>query len=537
MFAGLAVMLCTAMVIIVMSVMGGFLDMLQTSAKQLTGDVIVSNFSLSGFPHYEQMMLEIEELPEVEAATPMVRSFGLLQMGNRTQPVLVEGIDAETFTKVVPYQASLHWTVESLEKRRAEGMNHPSETKEVESLYQQWGEFGKTLDEVKIDESNIPTMVMGIELSKRHDRDEKGRYAWQNTAVGRNPVLTVVPLTDRGSLGAYEPARRQMLVVNEFKSGLYEVDEQTVFVDFGWLQRQLEMHASQTQSFDPETGQYMDEWVTTPARINEIAIRAAEGVTPQEVADKVKPIVDAMWDEHLDMPLLSVLTWEQRHIHMLSAVTKEKNMVTFLFGVIGIVAVVMVAVTFYTTVVQKTRDVGTLRAIGAGRGGILLMFLGYGGALGLVGALLGLLLAWLIVTNLNTIQFVMANYLGVLCVVLGSALGGAMLGLIGGTIAGWFRGLSVVKLVISSLAIGLVLGLVASGVLMFKQDWTAFLNSNIRFVMWDPRSYFFDRIPDRVIFAEAIWIVVAAVISSVVGAIVPALRAALIEPVEALRYE
>jgi lipoprotein-releasing system permease protein len=55
-------------------------------------------------------------------------------------------------------------------------------------------------------------------------------------------------------------------------------------------------------------------------------------------------------------------------------------------------------------VLEKTRDIGTLRALGASRAGVASIFLGYGLAIGVIGTLLGLVLAASIVWNINEIQ-------------------------------------------------------------------------------------------------------------------------------------
>src|SRR5687768_2970108 len=78
-----AVMLCTTMVLVVISVMGGWLRMFRTQFKGLSGDVMVRGESLTGFAHYEEMIEKIKVLPEVEHAVPVIRTFGLINIYDR----------------------------------------------------------------------------------------------------------------------------------------------------------------------------------------------------------------------------------------------------------------------------------------------------------------------------------------------------------------------------------------------------------------------------------------------------------------------
>src|SRR5882672_11920691 len=78
----IAVTLCTAMVLVVISVMGGWLRMFRESFHGLTGDIIVHGDSLTGFPHYEEMIAKIEALPDVKAAVPTIETFGFINLKN-----------------------------------------------------------------------------------------------------------------------------------------------------------------------------------------------------------------------------------------------------------------------------------------------------------------------------------------------------------------------------------------------------------------------------------------------------------------------
>src|SRR5207253_9027073 len=75
-----AVMLCTTMVLVVISVMGGWLAMFRESFRGLSGDVLVEAQSLTGFPHYEEMIARIEKLPSVAAAAQVIQTYGLVKI-------------------------------------------------------------------------------------------------------------------------------------------------------------------------------------------------------------------------------------------------------------------------------------------------------------------------------------------------------------------------------------------------------------------------------------------------------------------------
>ena len=55
-FAIGAVALCTMMVLVVMSVMGGFLEMVKERSRGLLGDVVMDNASMQGFPYYQEFI-------------------------------------------------------------------------------------------------------------------------------------------------------------------------------------------------------------------------------------------------------------------------------------------------------------------------------------------------------------------------------------------------------------------------------------------------------------------------------------------------
>ncbi|MBB6430280.1 ABC transporter permease [Algisphaera agarilytica] len=538
-FAAVAVMLCTAMVIIVMSVMGGFLDQFRESARNLTGDVIVEG-SLQGFEQYEELLAAILELPEIQNGTPLIETYGLINFRDNAKPVRVQGVDMAKLEEIVGYKHTLMWTPDELLELPKEILGEDSKR------YQQIKEQitrEHPIDPGRDEEGQrqgLPEALIGIEVNPYHYRDELGNYNIDSTWARAPMALTVVPLTSGGT-ASLEQERREFVVVNEFKSGLFDIDGQYVFVPFDTLQKMLAMDQRKgfdTEGFDPETGLGGKE-IVIPGRANRLVLKVAPGVEVLDARNRVQKTIADFYDaqDNLLLARPRALTWEDVHGQIIGAVKNEKNLVSFLFGVISLVAIFMVATTFYTLIQDKTRDIGILRAIGATRKGILGLFVGYGLAIGVIGAVGGAALGVGVVRALNLVQHFLGHYLGVTSLLIGSAVLGAVLGLILAILIG-FRQRRMVFWIKRIPALGALLLFLPSLVVVLSMSQVyAWLNENIRFVMWDPQTYFFDRIPDRIDPLEITLVSVGMIVSCVIGSLIPALIASSLEPVETLRYE
>ena len=234
-------------------------------------------------------------------------------------------------------------------------------------------------------------------------------------------------------------------VVDFYESKMNEYDSNFVFVPIAALERMRGM-------IDPQTG---------VASVNSIQIRLKPGANLEGVRDRLRQVFPA--------ELYAVSTWRDKQGPLLNAVDMEMAVLNILLFMIIAVAGFGILAIFFMIVVEKTRDIGILKSLGASAAGVAGIFLGYGLFLGLVGAGAGLALGLAITWNINRIRAAVE----------------------------WLTGERV----------------------------------------FDPSIYYFFKIPTIVDPYTISWIMAGAVAIAVVASVLPALRAARLHPVEALRHD
>jgi len=88
-----------------------------------------------------------------------------------------------------------------------------------------------------------------------------------------------------------------------------------------------------------------------------------------------------------------VESWQQLNAQLVSALNAQSVSTALIRGVVMIVVVLGIASVLVVSVVQKRREIGILRAMGATQGQVLRVFLLQGAMVGAAGSLLGVLLA------------------------------------------------------------------------------------------------------------------------------------------------
>ncbi len=448
-----SVMLGVATLIVVNSVMAGFSTKLRDRLHGLLADVLIEADTFDGFPEAEEKMARIRRDPflndKIEAMTPTLEIFAILQfelpLGGRTvRPVQLIGIDPESRAKVGGFANYLlpqgihdrNCFQLSPEAIRRYYQNNPFVFTPVVPTAQLKPGEPPPPEPPPFEEKLPEAAILGNALASIRAKDAHAATEVKDFYI-LHPGDEVILYTIKGP--KLMPINDRFVVNGFFKSEMSEYDSHFVFVSLKHLQKLRAMED----------------------RVTSIQIKLKD-------YNDAKLVVKRL-EELFPSPRFQVQTWEDRQSTLLAAIAVEKGILNvLLFLIVGVAGFGILAI-FTMIVVEKTRDIGILKALGASNGGVMKIFLGYGLLLGVVGACLGTSLGLTLTNNINGLE----TFLGKI-----------------------------------------------TGQDLFPRD-----------------IYYFDKIPTAIQPWSVVLVNLGAVAIAVVFSVLPAIRAALLHPVRALRYE
>jgi lipoprotein-releasing system permease protein len=109
-------------------------------------------------------------------------------------------------------------------------------------------------------------------------------------------------------------------------------------------------------------------------------------------------------------PELRAITWQEADRELFSALAVEKNLTAVLLSLISLVALFCVMNTLLVLTVQKTPEIGLLKALGFSRREIMGVFMVHGMIQCTAGIAFGLLASWAVLSNLQSIVELLAKF-------------------------------------------------------------------------------------------------------------------------------
>ena len=175
-------------------------------------------------------------------------------------------------------------------------------------------------------------------------------------------------------------------VIDLYESKMVDYDRKLVFVPIECLQRLRGMVDAHSNTLT----------------VTQILIKAKPGVDIDVLRNQLKTFFPDQ--------IYSIKTWRDEQADYLNAIFTELAMLNVLLFLIFAVAGFGILAIFYMIVIEKQKDIGILKSLGASSGGVMQIFLYYSLLLGIVGAALGLGLGLLIVKYIKEVA-IMLSYI------------------------------------------------------------------------------------------------------------------------------
>ena len=271
------------------------------------------------------------------------------------------------------------------------------------------------------------SVLVGTEMAREH-----GIFVGDKITVAGPRVLKVVQKQNE----AYLPV--ELTVTGIFDSGMYDYDRYVIFTSLPTAQ----------EVYDLGQG------------IHGVGVITDNPFQSPRIAEDLNRRLKA--PNH-------AYTWIEQNQTLFSALEVEKNVMFFIMIMISVVAGFCIMNTLITVVVQKTHEIGLLKALGGTNRQVLLVFLMQGFIVGVTGV-----------------------------------------------------------------AAGVITGLLA---LQFRNELLHVLRNTTGIEIFPAKLYHFSELPSQIIVSDIVQISIVALIICTLAGLLPAWRAARLEPVEALRYE
>jgi len=211
-------------------------------------------------------------------------------------------------------------------------------------------------------DNDVPSIVLGKELARR---------------LGVTKSDTVYLISPAGILSpiGHVPAMKRFQVSDIFESGMYEYDGSLAFIHLEDAQKILRMG-------DSVTG---------------IEVRVKDIYKAGDIAEKIV--------SELGFPYWA-RDWTQMNQNLFAALKLEKTVMFIILALIILVAAFNIASTLIMMVMEKTRDIAILKAMGATDKSIGKIFVIKGVVIGAIGTFIGVTLGFVLCKLLEKYKFI-----------------------------------------------------------------------------------------------------------------------------------
>jgi lipoprotein-releasing system permease protein len=334
---------------VVLSVMSGFEADLKHKILGQNAHGMLLTYGQNELTDWRGTRDRVLAVPGVVGATPILYNEVMLSAGQNLTGAIVKGIDEASVGTVTELP-------QSIEEGKLAWLEDPAQ---IPAPGREERRDGERAEEERAEEERapartkkvLPGIVVGRELARQ-----------LRVSVG-DQVNVVSPFGDLGPAGP-QPKSRPFRVAAIFHSGMFEYDSKFAYIDLEEGQRFFgtgdSVTAFELKVHDPD---------------------AARTVMGRVVFDL------GGWP-------FRARDWTELNRSLFSALQTEKVVMAVILGFIVLVATFTIVATLVMLVLEKRKEIGVLKSMGAGVPSVMKIFMAEGVTIGAVGTAFGLLLGY-----------------------------------------------------------------------------------------------------------------------------------------------
>jgi lipoprotein-releasing system permease protein len=330
---------------VVLGVMGGFERDLKDKILGTTAHGLVMSY-LGNFSDWREVQKKIQAVPGVAGATPYIYGEVMITTENAATGAVLHGVDPETISTVT----DLNKSIANKGDGRLSDLIYPDRI--PRHAVRHSDELPATRHDADVpnggpaDDDVLPGIAIGVEMAH-------GMNVW----VG-DRVTVMNPMGELGPQGPV-PRSRAFRVAAVFKTGMFEYDSKFAYIDL-----------MQAQKF----------------------FRLGDAVSGIELrftnVDEARPLMRRIITALGDFPYRGK-DWGQMNANLFSALRLERVVMFVLLSFQVLIACICVIATLVMLVIEKRKEVATLKAMGARESSIMKLFVIEGLIIGGIGTFYG----------------------------------------------------------------------------------------------------------------------------------------------------
>lgn len=359
--------------IIVYSVLEGFQERLKDGFRKTTPHIVVERVSpWRSFEDYAEVLRTVPGVTGVAERVETLALIGWKNPGRRASTIAspagkkgiyLIAVDPAAEDKVTGFKSLLADLPPELKHLQVDDVAEPFQISD------------------KLRDNRRPRrgIIVGEELAR-------ALYLERGAEVALMSVRLDQDAGENGEDGVFRASNEVFYLAGVFRSGMYEQNMFTVYVPL-------------------EAGKEMMKRSGYSARKIAVGTDDFDGARRIRDACSKALLAKGFADERLS-------SWQDKNRTLLSALVVEKRLLTVLMFFLVLMACGTILAILYMMVLEKRREIGILKALGAPMSGLLQLFLLNGGIIGLLGSVFGVGTALVFLRYINNIEGFLSSVFG-----------------------------------------------------------------------------------------------------------------------------